>query len=50
MQNVTVNDGWNVNGIQCIVYLNRSADLDNFEWSHVHMKQDTWKVIWILNR
>ena len=50
MINVIVNDGWNVNGIQWIVYLDRSADSDYFEWSHVHTQLDTWKVIGILNR
>ena len=36
-----VTDEWNVNGIQWITYSERAADLDHFEWSHVHPRQNT---------
>ena len=42
MENVTVTDGWNVNVNEWIVYSDRSADLNHFEWSHVHTQQDTY--------
>ena len=41
LESTTVIDGWNVNGNQCIIYSDRIADLDHFEWSHVHAQQHT---------
>ena len=36
---------WNVNEIKGIAYSDRAADLDHFEWSHVHPRQNTWRVM-----
>ena len=32
---------WNVNGTKGIAYSDGAADLDHFEWSHVHTRQNT---------
>ena len=50
MENMIVTDGWNVNGNQWIVYSDRIADLDHFEWSHVHTQEHTQRAMGIFNR
>ena len=44
-----VTDEWNVNEDQGIAYSDRAGDLDHFEWSHVHPRQNTWRVMEDLN-
>ena len=36
---------WNANGTKGIVYSDRAVDLDQFKWSHVHPRQNTWRVM-----
>ena len=49
MENMIMIDGWNGNGNQWNIYSEGSADVDHFEWSHVHTQQNTWRVMGILS-
>ena len=45
-----VTDEWDANGVQGIAYSDRAADLDHFEWSHGHPRQNTQRVMEDLSR